>query len=306
MSGRDRLRHAARWVRSRRTINRIVISLAAKIAEASQALAADLEQHGLLIGEVRIDLPNDQELVLWSDGRDAIPSRMWWRGWDGYDPAAIRPWFQLATRARTIVDIGANIGVFSLVGALANRSVECWAFEPMPETYQTLRRNVRCNPLARVHCLPCAVGASHDKAELFWDATRVNDAMATLYPLHGTKSGESNHRNVELVGIDEWADSIGLARLDLVKIDVERGEPAVLTGMHDVLARDRPDLLVEVLDDLTATALRDVVTNFNYRPYLLTPFGAVAATDITPRRSCLNYLLTTRTEAELATVVSLV
>jgi hypothetical protein len=70
--------------------------------------------------------------------------------------------------------------------------------------------------------------------------------------------------------------------------------------MSDLLRRDRPDVVVEVLDDASALAVANVANAHGYRHYLLTSAGPVATAEVRsyyPRY--LNYLLSTRSAAEI-------
>jgi hypothetical protein len=56
----------------------------------------------------------------------------------------------------------------------------------------------------------------------------------------------------------------GLSSVDLVKIDVEGAEPAVIKGMEDYLTSSRPVMLVEVLNDNVANDLTEIMSRYNY------------------------------------------
>jgi FkbM family methyltransferase len=262
-------------------------------------LAGTLERHAVRAGEIEVALPNGRQLVLWSGAGDAAVSLIWWRGWDGYEPEAVRPWFQLAADAGTVLDVGANTGLFSLLAGLANPAARCFAFEPMPLTRQTLERNIRRNPLARVKCVPAAAGARQGTIEIYWDPSRKNDGMASADPSHRSDGQPLARRTVPVLALDDWAKSAGVERADLIKIDVERHEPEVLSGMQGLLSR-RPDVLIEILDDRTVAAVADVVGRFGLHHYLLTPVGPVRTDVIARHPSCLNHLLTVRDDRELA------
>ncbi|HUI42624.1 MAG TPA: FkbM family methyltransferase [Terriglobia bacterium] len=62
---------------------------------------------------------------------------------------------------RTIVDVGANIGVFTLYAALQAPTSQVFAVEPFPNTFDRLMRLVEANhPKGRVHCLNLALAGT--------------------------------------------------------------------------------------------------------------------------------------------------
>ena len=66
----------------------------------------------------------------------------------------------------------------------------------------------------------------------------------------------------------------GSRRVDLLKIDVEKHEPAVLAGIQRHLAKDRPTLLIEILNREIGAAISKSVDGNGYRASLLTNKGA--------------------------------
>jgi FkbM family methyltransferase len=281
-------------------LNRAATRVSARIAATGRRTADELERHGLRAGEIRVPLPNGAELCLWSDGNDAMASHVWWRGWDGYQPEAVRPWFALASQAGAVLDVGANIGVFALLAARANAASRCWAFEPVPPTVANLEENIRRNPGANVTAVPVAVGASSGSTQVFWDPIVVNDELAGLTSDHHQSGAELASATVPVVALDDWHRSADVERIDLVKIDVETLEPAVLSGMAGILERDKPDLVIEVLDQATVEAVDELVGRHGYRHHLLTPAGPILTPLVGRHPSCLNHLLTVRPDRELA------
>jgi len=74
---------------------------------------------------------------------------------------------QLATSARVILDVGAYVGFYTVLAALTNPSAQVYAFEPHPNAYERLLRNVQINHLANVECRRVAVGESEGASQLF-------------------------------------------------------------------------------------------------------------------------------------------
>ena len=133
-----------------------------------------------------------------------------------------------------VADIGAHIGVVTVLLAGLAPLGRVHAFEPVAENHAHLTANVAANGLDNVTVHRAAVFDTDGEISLEYDAT---------YP-GGSHVGQAG-ATVPSVRLDTWAAAAGLDRLDLVKLDVEGVEPAVLDGATETLRRFRPILVVE-------------------------------------------------------------
>jgi FkbM family methyltransferase len=144
----------------------------------------------------------------------------------------------------TLYDVGANIGLISILTALhpSGASVRVHSFEPEPRNFAHLRRNLELNGLGhRVQAHAVALGAEEGEAVL-----HVRGAEGEGRHSIATDKGSSGSIRVPLTTADEFARSIGEPP-DIVKIDVEGAEGRVLRGMEDLLQSGRPrELLLEI------------------------------------------------------------
>lgn len=133
-----------------------------------------------------------------------------------------------------VVDGGAHIGVLSVLLARLCPRGHVYAFEPVPENHAHLRANLAANGITNVTPEPAA---------LFRDDGELTLSFDESYP-GGSHVGAGKCR-VPSARLDTWAAERGLDRLDLVKLDVEGVEPAVLDGAEETLRRFRPVTVVE-------------------------------------------------------------
>lgn len=90
---------------------------------------------------------------MYSDNDDAACLSLAWTG--EYEYVSTRLWQQLARRARTILDLGAGTGFYSLLAArAAEADAVIYCFEPLAENYLRLRRNIEANHIENVRTLP--------------------------------------------------------------------------------------------------------------------------------------------------------
>lgn len=152
----------------------------------------------------------------------------------------------LGSVARTVLDVGANIGWYSLrLAALRGDRPAVHAFEPIPSTYRRLVDNVQLNDFdQRIVCHPLGLS---DRNEIvrFYRPERTGSVAASERPLFGDEPQTTTDCRVRPV--DDVVDELGLVDIDFVKCDVEGGEWGFLRGAEAVLEKHRPTILLEML-----------------------------------------------------------
>jgi FkbM family methyltransferase len=157
-------------------------------------------------------------------------------------------------REGVFLDVGANSGQHSMFMSRYAKAVH--AFEPFPPVLVRFRRMLEINKIANVTVHP--VGLGHEAARLPFD-----DRDLAFLPEGGNKARAS--MELEIVPGDAALKKAGVARVDLVKMDIEGFEKAALLGLADTLRRDRPVVVFELTIDSersglfsSTTDLRDV------------------------------------------------
>ncbi len=145
------------------------------------------------------------------------------------------------------VDIGANGGIFTVVAArVVGPEGRVIAFEPDPRNVELLRRNVSLNQLTNVTIVSKAVSASAGTASL---AISTDGAMNSLAKTAHAGQKIEKWESVETTTLDAALKELNVARVDVLKIDVEGAERLVLEGAHETLARCRDvTLFFEAVD----------------------------------------------------------
>ncbi len=137
------------------------------------------------------------------------------------------------------LDIGAYIGQYTLLAAKYAPKGQVIAFEPHAESCRRLKAHVARNRLVNVEVLSQAVGQQPGYAPFALAEQPSNSAL-----LGSDQSGEASE--VEVTTVDVTIRKTGVRQVDLVKIDVEGAEGAVLRGAHEVLSTHHPLLIVEI------------------------------------------------------------
>jgi FkbM family methyltransferase len=152
------------------------------------------------------------------------------------------------------VDVGANIGLFTLIAAsCVGPTGKVIAFEPTAATYTRLVDNVRLNGLSNVDCIKSGLSDHTGKLELARSSDGFDAWNSFASP---TKGSAISHEAVDVVEWDRFAKMNRFAdRVTMMKIDVEGWESKVIAGGKEMLSRpDSPVLQVEFTDDAAEAA----------------------------------------------------
>lgn len=210
------------------------------------------------------------------------------RGWEG---VSLRAWAHLAPQAATILDIGAHRGVYALAAKCLNPRARVIAFEPLEPSFRRLMKNAELNGF-QIEGEQLAVSDSNGRAVLFQPL--VQHALASI---ERPPRGKSVPIQVATTTLDDYARRNQLSSIDLVKIDVEGHEAAVLRGMSQILARWRPAVLIEVLTEDAGAAVIDLLGPHDYNMYRVSETdGLDPIVDIGPKVHRIRNFLFCRPE----------
>lgn len=159
--------------------------------------------------------------------------------------------------AKDVFDIGANVGIFSIIAASTTHARPI-GFEPTPQLAETFDAIVRANGLdCTVEAI--ALGAWTGRATLYLSAR--TDSSNSLKAGHRTASGTVE---VPVERLDEYVARSG-RRPTVMKVDTETTEPDVLAGGLETLRTARPWVICEVLAGTTEAALMAILRPLGYR-----------------------------------------
>jgi FkbM family methyltransferase len=124
-----------------------------------------------------------------------------------------------------VIDLGANIGVFTIYATTTARSVRVYAYEPLPDFCAVLKENVRLNQRSEsVHCFNCAVAA--EVGARYLDVRGGEFFFPTLISTTNNESQESVV--VHCTTLAQIMESNHLEHVDLLKMDCEGAEYEIL------------------------------------------------------------------------------
>jgi FkbM family methyltransferase len=224
------------------------------------------------LGRICVHGPDGLRLRLHTHGprgKDRIAIKLARRGLWGYEGETIRIFLALAKEAQTVIDVGANTGLFALLAARANRAARVWAFEPVPFIFDMLQKNIRLNELDNLEAIPAAVADFVGESTFFITRTQVGIPTDSS-SCQGFRDQVDEFR-LPTTTLDEFVRTRPIARLDLLKIDAEAAESKVIRGALQTIRRDRPCLILEVLENVDHHYVQESLHGLGYRFYHITP-----------------------------------
>jgi FkbM family methyltransferase len=166
-----------------------------------------------------------------------------------------------------VLDVGANVGHISLLLSDVVGPGSLFAFEPTPVTFGRLTENWRLNGWATDQLFPVAIGSRRGRV-------RVPDVPCPVTTNSLTDADTAGTVAVSLVPLDDYRPLLGGRRIGLLKVDVEGYEPEAFRGATQVLAQDRPRIIMfESLGGRLSLDMGQVLGAAGYVPFGLSPGG---------------------------------
>lgn len=159
---------------------------------------------------------------------------------DVFEPSTIRTLRALCDDGAFALDVGANIGLTAL--SLSQYCTKVAAVEPVPRTFDYLRRNVE--RITNISIFKHALGNSEGIVRM----QGFNDFLAGSFIADTYEINNDSHflEAVPIKRLDDCFPSFGLGRLDLVKVDVEGFELEVFEGGRQVIGDLKPMAFLEM------------------------------------------------------------
>jgi FkbM family methyltransferase len=183
-----------------------------------------------------------------------VTERSYWFGETfGYEPGGIFWWRHFCKDATNILELGANIGYYTVQGAAVAAGARYVAVEPHPGCAATCRRNLDLNDLHNVDIVEAAAvgaaGATEVTLMLPGGRDHYAEAPCTGFvgrnDVHRSDAADPSYKSLPVPAV-ELRDL--MAGVDLFKLDVEGQEYDLLSSIAGELRAARPTIFLEVLD----------------------------------------------------------
>lgn len=159
-----------------------------------------------------------------------------------------------------VIEVGANIGMFTLKQALLPGVERVFAFEPNPMTFRRLLRNLELNDAGNVVAINKGVARKTGSAWLETGSTSVCSRLA----IDTENLAGGDRFQVETVAMDEFAAHYGIDRVDLMTVDVEGSEVEFLHGAQALLAVTQ-SVILECHSDFLKAEVEQTLSGLSYQ-----------------------------------------
>lgn len=187
----------------------------------------------------------------------------------------------------TILDIGANLGFYTIFYSKNSNSHQILSFEPFPETFKCLERNISSNQIRNAVAYNLGFFSSDRKMHIGKPSAikhyRFFDKILKFTDKYqsGCASVYTNDKGVEVPFIAGDSSSIiqSLEKIDFIKIDVEGSELEVLKGIRNTIIKHKPFLKIEFnpaamkIANISMQSFWDFLNECGYSKYLISPLS---------------------------------
>jgi FkbM family methyltransferase len=234
-------------------------------------MAAKVLRHRPLSPLTDFELPDNREIRL-TAVRSRLAQLLFWYGESGYEGAETRWWRTLCAQAHDILEVGANIGYYTVQGSHAAPHATYTTVEANPEAAAIVTRNVELNGLGNVKVIQAAVVGDDAPStmELALPDQEQYAAPTGAYLSTGTE-GIHDRPAGSTVTVPTVPMSQLVGGVDLLKLDIEGYEANVLESVRTWLLAERPTIVVEVLKE--APRLRAVIRELRDAGYEVRAIG---------------------------------
>lgn len=217
---------------------------------------------------------------------DGVGHIIFWSGLRQWEKETSPVMFEHLQRSRCFIDIGANCGIYSVLGCKINPRLAVIAVEPVPKICAALSNNVALNGFdSRVKILNVALGNLNGTVNFH----EAEDATMGSLAVDGYRGQRGRVIQVECRTLDGIVEELDI-QPDFVKIDVEGFAHVVLSGADYVLGRIRPRIVLEANPGDPAEAITEILLKHGYRFQHITDRGLKASDQIIPVEGLGNWL----------------
>jgi len=161
-----------------------------------------------------------------------------------------------------VIDIGANIGYFTLIMAKCIReNGKVFSFEPEPKNFELLKKNVEINNYSNVILEKKAIGNKTGTTNLYLADKKNNVFSSGMHRIFRSDlvSQIPDPISVNIIKLDDYLQDLKfIKKIRLIKIDVEGAEFDVLKGMNKILDENKE---IEIVMEFSSENLEDYGSN---------------------------------------------
>lgn len=193
---------------------------------------------------------------------------LFWKGYKNFEYSEI--FEDIIKDKRCFLDIGSNIGYYSLLASLSNPNICVIAFEPAIGPKYYLDKNIKLNKVEnQIKSFDIALSNSSGIID-FYEVENIK-YKNLKYNLAGegnagtkTKSRNFKKRQVLSTTLDQFVKQHNLDNIDIIKLDTEGTEIDILNNGKNTIINNQPIIICETLFNTTEKELEDFFKPLDY------------------------------------------
>lgn len=233
-------------------------------------------------GAISVQLPEAPRVTFVVNPTCYLGKVLFWEGIEGFEPGIRRIFRHLVAQSNTFLDIGANIGYYSVLAQAFNPNVTIHSFEPLPAPFSYLDKNLQLNGAQRATAHRLALSNESGPTTFFYSLNPkfpfIEDQLTSTGSLDKDQAARTNmllEASVEQITLDQFVTSKNLPPIDLIKLDTEATEHLVLDGAKNTVDQHRPFIICEVLPGRVETEIQGRMAHRSYLLFRITTEGLV-------------------------------
>jgi FkbM family methyltransferase len=225
----------------------------------------------LLGGRNQVVVGDVGEYSLNFNFQDLLQRQMWFKLYDIHEIQLVR---EILKEGDIFFDVGANIGYYSFIASQQVKSTGLvHAFEPISRNIRAITDGIETNAISNIAVNQLAISDTEGKLTIFQaDKDIGNSGWASIIQT------KLKHHPIEVTvtTLDSYVQKHNIAKIDLIKMDIEGAEFEAIKGMKTILTGShKPSIILELNEFLLkqrALPSRDILTylkQYGYRFYVI-------------------------------------
>lgn len=142
-----------------------------------------------------------------------------------------------------IIDVGANIGFYTLMSAKRASNGKVFSIEPDQDNFSSLIRNIELNQFKNIFPSLLALGEKNSKVILESFSSDDNNGLKRI------RNNQNNQEpDIQMMTLDHFVEENKISKIDWIKIDIEGYEHELLKGALKTIAKFKPNFFLEICD----------------------------------------------------------
>ena len=230
-------------------------------------------------GKFKLKLDNEKSIYFNTNYTSWHGRLLFWNGFKGYEHEVTSVFAKIIPHCNSFLDIGSNIGYYSLIAEKLNSNIKTHAFEPLPDAIHYINLNIESNNFKNVQIHDIAL--SDKKGETTFESRVSKDFPNEKYQIAGDSSlinyddTKRKQIRVKTETLDNYFPTLNLSSIDYIKIDTETTEHIILSKGLETIKKHLPIIQCEVLKGFNESELQKIIQPMGYQFFLMTNNGLV-------------------------------